>query len=122
MQNSLFQSRTRVQLLTILFMTSLLVAPQIAHAVELKYPPVVGLGNKACSSWPVESANGDIASNAYAQWVLGVASGKNLFDPPKKGSIYLPYDEENIVEYIDRNCSLHPEKFISEVAYEFFAR
>ena len=45
-----------------------------------------------------------------------------LFDPPKKGSIYLPYDEENIVEYIDRNCSLHPEKFISEVAYEFFAR
>lgn len=91
-------------------------------SVELAHPPVIGFGMQPCNRWPTSLTEHTYAGNPYAQWILGIASGKNLFAPPKQGAIFLAYDEYNIVNYISRYCSSHPDRLISEAAVAFLYR
>jgi hypothetical protein len=84
--------------------------------------PVVGLGSLSCSAWPADMNKKDLDTNPFAQWVLGAASGKNLFSPPKGASVYLPDDEINIVKYISRYCRENPNRLLSDAVYLFLIR
>jgi len=83
-------------------------------------PIVVGVGNERCSNWNNLNSKPDDLTTIYAQWVLGVVSGNNLFFHPSKRSVFLSYDERHLVEFAARYCANNPDKAISESMARFF--
>jgi hypothetical protein len=95
------------------------VGPTEAKDLNFSFPPVIGVGNQSCESWPIDILEKDSESSPYVQWILGIASGQNLFDHSSRRSIFFPYDENNIVSFISNYCRKNPGKLISEAAYDF---
>jgi hypothetical protein len=108
--------------LAVIWATGIYLTGTLMAEVILDTPSVIGFGSLQCRTWPHSLTEDELMASGHAQWMLGIASGKNLFAPPKKASIFLFYDERNIVRYMGDYCSRNPDKLISEGAYLFLTR
>ncbi len=98
-----------------------LIAAHIASAharpVEI-YAPSLGIGHLSCFEWTKGRTNGGSLRQLYASWALGYVSGYNQFGPPKK-QLFLQYDADNIVRFLDGACERNPNTEVSHTAAHF---
>jgi len=82
------------------------------------YAPSLGIGQRPCSEWTNGRLRGGSQRQFYASWALGYVSGYNQFGPAGK-QLFLQYDAEKILQFLDESCARNPKVAISEIAAQF---
>ena len=91
-------------------------SPSLALA-EHTVVPTLGFGSRHCKDWTSSRAAGGLTSALAAQWAYGYFSAYNAYGHGE--GWFFSYDAPHLVDVIDQQCVLSPDKPIINVAYEF---
>lgn len=81
------------------------------------FPIVLDRGNLECRVWTNHQKIGGQEAKADQSWVLGYFSGWNTWGKHDEiHGLFLNYDAHNLIDWVNRYCTWHPNAIIAEAA------
>ncbi|MEQ1753241.1 MAG: hypothetical protein ABL973_03825 [Micropepsaceae bacterium] len=82
--------------------------------------PGIGVGFKSCAKYTSHVRSVGTAREQDKEWVNGFVTGYNVFaTKPEPKSLFMSYDADAIIRWIDEKCSSHPQSLLVDEVGKF---
>jgi hypothetical protein len=82
--------------------------------------PALGPGQISCATYTKHVEEGGIQRERDKAWILGFVTGYNYFQSvPKYKSLFMPYDTDNVIRWVDGQCSKKPDARLVDELHRF---